>query len=487
MIDTSFSTRRIACRLLAQLGGIVRPSVIAHAATPARRRLASQAGDTLIEVIVSALLVALIVVGTFSGLDSTNKATSLDRARSQADALAEHAEEQLRSEPIKKLTEMTESHPIVETVTENGSKYTITSTAQFISDATSTSSCTSTSTKADYLQTTSKVTSPLIGSGKSVEETGIISPPAGSALIVQVQESGTALQGALAVAKGPSPATTSYELETSSKGCAILAVPPGEYNIYVSKTGYVDPNGYENTHEDTGGSVTRSVYIPAETTSKLGYNLGLAGTLAVGFTGSTPAEGDTFTAFNTGMTSPSPFGTAGTYSTTVESAKKIFPFTTKYTVYAGSCEADLPTKNLQSSNPEVLVEPGKTGSIKVPLPPVNYVVKSGLKAGTQEGHTLEAKGSTTDGCSTKRTFVTNSTTGAPTRPGLPYGKYEICVGGEIGTTEKKWIGTVENNSPTGPSSSKWTNGETSSHIIYLGLEPSGTPTGTGTVSSGSCP
>ncbi len=55
-------------------------------------------------MLVSALLVGLIVVGTFSGLNSTNRATSLDRARSQADALAEHDEEQLRSEPIKSST-----------------------------------------------------------------------------------------------------------------------------------------------------------------------------------------------------------------------------------------------------------------------------------------------------------------------------------------------------------------------------------------------
>src|SRR5580700_12128098 len=81
---------------------------------------ASERGDTLIEVLISAVLIALIVVGTLTGLDSTNKATARDRARSQADALAEHAEEQLRSEPINKLAALTESRPLTETVTENG-------------------------------------------------------------------------------------------------------------------------------------------------------------------------------------------------------------------------------------------------------------------------------------------------------------------------------------------------------------------------------
>ena len=113
----------------------------------------------------------------------------------------------------------------------------------------------------------------MIGAGKSVEETGIISPPADSALIVQVTNPERPLPGATVVATGPSPRHLNHELETSANGCAILAVLPGEYNINVSKTGYVDPNGYENTQKTRA---RRHVYIPAENTSKVGYNLGLA-------------------------------------------------------------------------------------------------------------------------------------------------------------------------------------------------------------------
>jgi Tfp pilus assembly protein PilV len=451
------------------------------------RSLTSEAGDTLIEVIVSALLVGLIVVGVFSGLNSSNRATSIDRARSQADALAEHAEEQLRSEPIKRLSELTESHPLTETVKENGAEYTIVSTAQYISDATATSSCTSSSAKADYLQTTSKVSTPLIGAGKSVEETGIISPPAGSALIVQVTESGTALQGAKVVATGPSPATSTYELETSVNGCAILAVPPGEYNINASKSGYVDPNGFEKTHDDESGSVTRSVYIPAENTSKVGYNLGLAGKLEVKFTegsAATPTEGDSFVAFNTGMTKPRPFGVSGSYGTTVSSTKTIFPFKSKYTIYAGNCEADLPSSNgvpLVAAE-EQEVAPGSTKPVTVRLGPVNIKVWGGFGSASKGG----AAGYTNDtGCGVKRTFTTNSTNpvGAMPHPGLPFGKYTMCVG----SGANRWEGKFENNSINGPTSTNWTNGGTSGGIatIYLGIEGSGT-TPTGVKAGGTC-
>jgi Tfp pilus assembly protein PilV len=466
----------------------------------AHRSLAAEAGDTLLEVLVSALLLGLIVVGTFSGLNSANRATSIDRSRSQADALAEHAEEQLRSEPIKRLVELTESHPLEEHVEENHAKYTIVSTAQYISDATSTSSCTSSSAKADYIQTTSKVSTPLIGAGKSVEENGIISPPAGSALIVQVGESGTPLQGAKVLATGPSPASTPYELETSANGCAILAVPPGEYNIYVSKTSYVDPNGYENTHEDS--STTRSVYIPAENTSKVGYNLGLASTLQVKFiegSAATPTEGDSFVAFNTGMTKPRPFPipfTPGSYGTTVPSTPTIFPFKTKYAIYAGTCEADLPSANgvpLVAAE-EQEVAPGSTKPVTVRLGPVNIRVMSGYSSAFQGEEIGGATGYTNDtGCGVKRTFTTNSTApiGAMPHPGLPFGKYMMCVGATIAGVEKKWETTspFENNSIVGPLSTNWTNGKTNGSgiaIIYLGLKPTGSPSGAGTVSLGHC-
>ncbi len=277
-----------------------KPSSPAHARAGLlhpRVALASNAGDTLIEVLISALLLGLIVVGTFSGLNSTNRSTSIDRSRSQADALAEHAEEQLRSEPIKRLTELTESHPLTENRDRErlGLHDRLDRPVHLRRDR-HLQLHRRVPRKPDYIQTeASKSPRRWIGAGKSVEETGIISPPAGSALIVQVTESGTALQGAEVVATGPSPASTTHELETSVNGCAILAVPPGEYNINASKSGYVDPNGYPKTDEDNSGSVTRSVYIPAENTSKVGYNLGLAGKLEVKFTegsSATPTEGD---------------------------------------------------------------------------------------------------------------------------------------------------------------------------------------------------
>jgi Tfp pilus assembly protein PilV len=403
---------------------------------------ASEAGDTLIEVIISALLVGLIAVGTFSGLDSTTKATALQRSRSQADALAEQDEERLRALPINMLAAL-ESHPETSTITVGNTIYTVESGASYIADTTATESCNSSSPEADYLQTTSKVTWSSLGASKPVEETGVISPPPGANLIVQVTESGTALPKATVTVTELEPKSWTHTLETSSKGCAIFPLPEGgEYAINVHKSGYVTPNGYDNTNEDEKD--TQKVYITAESTAKEGYYLGLAGKLQVKFI---PSEGETFTVFNTGITSyknlgNSPhqasfawFGTEHTYATQVETPAELYPFTTHYTIYAGECEANKPP-TLREEN-EVIVHPGATTAATLSLPPMTLRVYKGHTAaeGLLKGATVTIT-DTDPGCNNfKRTFETTELGGiAPA--GLPYGTYKLCVSGVAGTPAK---------------------------------------------------
>jgi Tfp pilus assembly protein PilV len=483
MIRTFFSRLRHTARRSRPVA-LPRPRALPAVAPAARGipPLGSERGDTLIEVIISAVLIALVVVASLTGLDSTNRSVALQRARSQADALAQQDEDQLRGEPVAKLSELSRTREVV----ANGTKYTIISTSQYVADATATASCSSSTPSADYLQTTSKVTWPSLGVGKPVVETSVISPPPGAALIVQVTESGTPIQGATVQVTGPSPAT----VETSTNGCAILAVLPGEDQIHVSKSGYVDPNWYADSHDDL--SVTRSVYLPAETTAKEGYYLGRAGKLAVSFAGSIPAVGDSFVAHNSGMATFKPVVEA--YKATVESLTTVYPFpgTSPYTVYAGECEADRP-KALNAGNPEVevVVPAGGTAPVIVTQPPINVKVMSG-KSKTSPGKPVEnAIATLTDtGCGTKRETKTNAK-GTLERPGAPFGTYSLCVtGGASGlAANRKYTTTFANNTVSGPSElGTMTNAKELSEgaaVIYM---ESGAPSSPGTLGSGtSCP
>jgi len=439
---------------------------------PTHRSLASEAGDTLIEVLVSAILIALIVVAMFNGFDVTSRASASERSRAQADALAQQAEDKLRGLPVSTLSEL-EAKPLVEEVTQNGTKYTITSTTQYVTDATATASCNSSATSGSYIRTTSTVTWASLGTRKPVVESGIISPPPGSALIVQVTNAASeGVAGMTVTATGPAPAATASTLETAANGCAILALLPGEYKINVSKTGYVDENWYASSEADPGS--THSVYLTAESATKEPYRFDLAGALEVEFTTeSLPSAGDSFVAFNSLMTSPafrsipSP-STLETYATKIKSSTTVFPFaeSAPYSVYAGTCEANNPqTVNPENSPPPTVpVPPGKTGLAKVVQPPINIRVMSGTKAGVAtEGVKVEnATGTLVEpaepnGCGVTRKF-SSTPKGALPNPGMPFGEYTLCVtGGTSGPAAKrKYITPLfgENSTPAGPTKSE---------------------------------
>ncbi len=78
-----------------------------------------------------------------------------------------------------------------------------------------------------------------------------------------------------------------------------------------------------------------------------------------------PTEGDSFVVFNTGLTAFKTFGTVGSYGKTVKSNKTLFPFTSKYVVYAGTCESDLPTANNSelTKNPKSKSHPTPTSNL----------------------------------------------------------------------------------------------------------------------------
>jgi Tfp pilus assembly protein PilV len=419
------------------------------------------------EVLISAVLIALIVVAMFNGFDVTNRASAAERSRAQANALAQQAEDKLRGAPLSTLLEL-EAKPRVEEVTQNGTRYTITSIAEYRADATATASCSSSAASASYLQTTSTVTWASLGKRKPVIESSIISPPPGSALIVQVTNAASeGVAGMIVTATGPAPAATTNTLTTASTGCAILALSPGEYSINVHQTGYVDENWYTESKNDPGS--TQNVYLTAESAIKEPFRFDRAGTLEAKFTESVAKEGgDSFVAFNNGMDSPafraipSP-STIGTYAETIKSKAEVFPFTEKYSVYAGTCEANNPqTVNPENSAPPtVAVLAGKTSSVKVTQPPINIRVMSG-KAGAEGVKVENATGTLVEpkheeseehsGCGETRKF-TNTPKGALPHPGMPFGEYTLCVfGGASGPAAKRKYTTrlFKNSTPAGP-------------------------------------
>src|ERR1700759_40028 len=93
----------------------------------------SESGITLIEVVVSSLIVGLIAIGTLTGFAGSNRASADERARNQATPLAAQGEESRRGRNITELDQLgTETHP---PKTINGTTFTVTSSAEYVAAA----------------------------------------------------------------------------------------------------------------------------------------------------------------------------------------------------------------------------------------------------------------------------------------------------------------------------------------------------------------
>jgi type II secretory pathway pseudopilin PulG len=477
-------------------------------ALPTRLRLSagSEVGDTLLEVLISALLIALMAAATVTGLNSTDRATAVTRAASEADLLAQQDEARLRTEPVAKLSELTRE----ETVTENGTKFVITSTGHYTTATTATSSC-SAAANANYIETKSSVTWGSIGTHAPVVETGIVSPPPDTNLLVQVVDQGSAVSGMNVTATGPAPTTVVHKTETASNGCAILATEPGEYLVNVSRTGsgtpWVTPSGFTKSEEDPTYKPLSKKFLVAETTTPFIVEFGPASTLEVKFANeSGPVEGDSFMVSNPklpGVGFKGPYGTPGTYAKAITTPQELFPFKTPYSVYAGTCTED---------NPEVVsptILPAKATPVNgqpeiatVKEPPINIVVMSGKEKGSAATEGTPVVGATVrlkdTKCGTVREFKTTPSTKPPEgtlpHPNVPYGTYELCV---LSGNTRYITPVFVNNTEAGPellskivnSQELRTTGETKGYgVVYMGA---GAPSGLGKWETGagitSCP
>jgi Tfp pilus assembly protein PilV len=446
------------------------------APNPARR---SEEGFMLIEVMISALLVGLIVIATLNGFDAANRASADERSHAQADGLAQQDEDRLRGMQVSELSGLSQTREVI----YNGTHYTVKSSAKFVADSTGSESCTSGSTSADYIRTTSEVGWPALKTRPKVVETGLIAPRLGGSILVQVFDaSAKGDPGMTVTATGPSPSASTETGTTDANGCVIFgSMEPGEYKVTTHQIGYVEKNG--NSEPPIS---EQSATVLNGSTTKKEFEFAQAGEITVSFAGGPPAEGDTWLAFNPSMTNFRAFGTLETYQASVTSPKTMFPFTSPYTVYAGSCESDDPHAiNPAIKDPEAPTGPGGlpaggSASATVTVPPIKIKVMSGKSAGTPGKAIENAVVWLEDtGCKTVHMFKTNAA-GALPRPGVPFGKYSLCVtggalGGNNGATKglaakRKYTTSVTNDTVAGPSAlATMTNGGLSagSAVIYM--------------------
>jgi type II secretory pathway pseudopilin PulG len=350
-------------------------------------RVRSNAGFTLIEVLVTALIVILIASASAKALISTSHASGDQRLRAQADAVANQDLERLRGLSDDNLNGLNQGP---RTVSVNGTAFNVTSTANYL-DTTGASTCTSSA--AAYYKISSTVTWAESYSNRTdttvTQESVLARPVTGDMYIQATDQTGAPLSGVAVAATGPDTQNDT----TNGSGCVLFAgLSPGSYAITLADSGYVDPNGNASPPNVTA-TVTASTPVAP---SGNPFRLGRAGSLAATFTtvGSSSGyngEADAISWLGSGASYAMSGGYRTATSTTPSTAlstASLFPFnesttgpasyTNNYSAWAGRCLQQEPPAGVDTYS----VTPGSTGQAASVMEPVLSVGATNYKNGS---------------------------------------------------------------------------------------------------------
>jgi Tfp pilus assembly protein PilV len=389
-------------------------------------------GSILLEALISGILLVITAVGVFSAFDAGTRSTAEERYRAQAEGLAQADLARLRTMRISALSSLHET----KVVTIEKTPYTVESVAAYQTDKTGTASCAKATASADYIQIRSTITWPSIGSRDPVVEQSLVAPPNGSisahsgSLAIQVENAANG--GVEGVGLNGTGAGT-FSGVTGANGCAIFGdLPAGNYTLFLSGTNLVDKNGDPPKQQSTS--------VVEESTNTLALQYDFGGRVAAKFQTRVggelvPSKADSVVAFNSGMQMAKAFGTAGTPAEEVI-ASPLFPFTSAYSVYAGTCTANNPILAAESVPEAAIAEPlvsaSATTPVTIELPALHLTAWSGTEAAPGERVNGAQVKVTDTKCApekpTVRTFTTDASGGLPD-PGLPFSTYNVCVAG----------------------------------------------------------
>jgi Tfp pilus assembly protein PilV len=439
-------------------------------------------GMALIEILISSMLIIVVAMGVFTAFDAGTRATAEERHRARAHALAEADIARMQAMRIAELA----GHDQTRNITQDGQSYTVRSQAVFVDEPATTSTCATGSGSRDYLQIRSTVTWPSIGSRPPVSIASVVSPPNGSivpnsgALLVSVKDSRDA--GVPGVSLSGSGAG-SFSGSTGPTGCVLWRnLPTGNYTMTVggAANGKVDPDG--------NPPAAQTVSIVAQSTNTVNLVLDSPGSISnVTFrtrdysNNLVTSSADGLVADNTGMAVSKVYNApGGVRATSISTTATLFPFTSPYSVYAGTCGSNNPGSGGALGSATVPV--GGSGTLATPgyiqLPSLLVNVWSGTSSISPGSRLSGAKVTARDrGCNVTRTLTPATGTDANGRipvvsgvlaTGLPFGEYDVCA--------------VNSTAPTGGTDRRlMTNvavqsvGSTGTTLnIYLGGQPIGT-------------
>jgi type II secretory pathway pseudopilin PulG len=413
----------------------------------------------LIEVLVSALVLTIASAAVATVLAAAVSTSGEQRLGSEAYALAQQDQSRLATMQLALLNnfEQTREVPL------NGTTFKVRSHGLWVNNKTSSPSCTEGAATADYVQITSVVTWPRMEASEKAKIESILSPSGAQSVdpghgtlpisvvneknesIPHLQLSGTQIEGV----------GGKFSAETDANGCALITDLPTLNSAGEKRPNYnIIANGElaNLVNKESKAKETTQGVASTETPQILSLRFDHPATIPINFdyrVGNTaefkPAKADSLVVFNTGMSSAKVFWTSSGLRESPVNAYPLFPFTSPYSIYAGSCSANNPNPKSEANPPTAaaianVIAP--SGGIAEPatiqLPALNLTVTykstpfKGARVTVTDSTCTESKGSLV-----KRIYTTNkegnmsASTEGVAEPGLPWGSYQLCVSGEV--------------------------------------------------------
>jgi Tfp pilus assembly protein PilV len=415
--------------------------------------MADEDGFAFIEVIVSAVLFLVLATATLAVVDRSGNVANANRSRSIATAIAQADQDSMRQSPPALLTNL---HATT-SKTVSGITYTIKSDAEWFRDATGVVSCNNSGARAEYVQITSQVTWPTMGTIKPVTMESYVTPGLTSltrgALTVNLSRSdasGTAGIVVTATPAGGGPVTGI----TDANGCVVLGnLAPGSAGTTWSTTGYVNKDG--------STTVPGTANIATGVTSNVSDSYDQSGKALIQFQDdSTPAKAaaagwPSVTALQTGMTNGMRVfrDTANPQVRTPNPTfDGLFPFTSSYSFYAGDCAGADPSKYQKSYvyAGGIVPRAGTIGPLTATLPTQTFDIANTTKTSAVYMQVKPPGGVAAMSACSKVRFPLLQAENIPstskwTVP-LPYGQWQVCFDNG---TKSRTVGSINNTGPGG--------------------------------------
>ncbi|MDA0181429.1 carboxypeptidase-like regulatory domain-containing protein [Solirubrobacter phytolaccae] len=476
----------------------------------------NQDGFALIEVIVSAAVLAIIALAVLSGIDGATASTARERARAVAASLAEQDQERMRGYRFEELSKIASPAP----VTIDGVQYTITSKAEWVADdgVVADETCGAAGAKqSEYLRITSTVESAMVGARiPKVKMESLVSPPVSGSLVVKLEGGVPArIPAGITVTAIAKTTGRTYTAVSNSQGCAVFrTIETGDYTIRLNTPGWVDkkPAQLSEKTATVNSALMSVITMPYDRAINMRVSVKTLKP-GVAFPNATTYDSKTLSVADTSADSPNlkKFSLASPGSTL--DITNQFPFGTGYSFFTGTCPIQSPVKtgdkdyfSLTNKNAVILGDPDspvKPQLATVFQPALNLRVRASSTNASPPTSTFDATGMRVyvylqpingEGCAElqgtelaiknwpttiwttnplndtnrNRNWVFQAGTSTEFDPGLPFGTYEICL-----RDGNKWWATAGTTTGS-PANPHYDNTKTSRATMEI--PPSGTAT-----------